>query len=160
VFPLQENFYLLSSHPTLGAAPLLRYHKYIRLLGEFIFFGSGYIFSGSVELFSLAQWNYFLRLSGFIFFGTMDLSSSACWIVSLRVIIGSLLYNITRCVSGTMDSSSMVITRTIFFGSMDSSSMISADSSSMIITGFFGPMDSSSMISTDLSSIYALYLMA
>jgi hypothetical protein len=54
-------------------------------------------------------------------------------------ITGLLLYNITRGVSGhwiyhqgllldlfsLVDSSSMVITRTIFFGTMDSSSMIS-----------------------------------
>jgi hypothetical protein len=53
-----------------------------------------------------------------------------------------------------MDSSSMVITGTIFSGSMDSSSMISTDSSFMVITGFFGSMDSSSMISADSSSIY------
>jgi hypothetical protein len=97
---------------------------------------------------------YLSRLAGFIFFGLADLSSSARWIYLLRVIIGLLLYNITRCVSGSMDSSSMVNIGIIFFGSMDSSSMVSADSSSMVITGFFGSMDSSSMISADSSSIY------
>jgi hypothetical protein len=39
-------------HSTLGALPLLHYHKYIRLLGEFLFFGSGYISFGSVDLLS------------------------------------------------------------------------------------------------------------
>jgi hypothetical protein len=64
-------------NPTLGAAPLLHYHKYTRVLGEHIFFGSGYIFFGSMELFSPVQWNYFLRLSGSTFFDLVDLSSSA-----------------------------------------------------------------------------------
>ena len=39
-------------HPTLGAVPLLCYHKYTRLLGEFLFIASGYISFGSVDLFS------------------------------------------------------------------------------------------------------------
>jgi hypothetical protein len=42
-------------HPNTGAAPLLRYHKYTWLLGEFLFFGSGYIFFGSMKLFSSDQ---------------------------------------------------------------------------------------------------------
>jgi hypothetical protein len=58
-------------------------------LVNFFSFGSGYIFFGSVELFSPAQWKYFLRLSGFSFFGAVDLFSSACWLGFLRVIIGS-----------------------------------------------------------------------
>jgi hypothetical protein len=66
-------------------------YKYTRLLGEILFFGSGYIFSGSVELFSSAQWNYFLRLSGFIFFGLVDLFSSDYWIGFLLFIIGPFI---------------------------------------------------------------------
>ena len=72
-------------HLTLRVVPLLRYHKYTRLLGGFIFFGFAYIFSGSVELFSSAQWIYFLRLSEIIFFGSVDSSSSAYWIYLLRI---------------------------------------------------------------------------
>ena len=77
------------------------------------------------------------------------------------VITGLLLYNTTRCVSGSMDSFSAAITGFIYlFETMDSSSIISADSYSMVIIRFFGSMDSSSMISADSSLIYALYLMA
>jgi hypothetical protein len=39
-------------HPTFWAVSLLRYRKYTRLLGEFLFFGSGYISFCSVDLFS------------------------------------------------------------------------------------------------------------
>ena len=82
-----------------------------------------------MELSFPVQWNYLLRLSGIIFFDLVALSSSAQWIYFLRITVlvffGLLLvhlYNITRCVSGSMDSSSMGITGTIFFGSLDSSS--------------------------------------
>jgi hypothetical protein len=47
---------------TLGVAPLLRYHKYIQLLGEFLFLGFGFILFGSVDLFSLDYWIGFLWL--------------------------------------------------------------------------------------------------
>jgi hypothetical protein len=52
---LHYNIITANSSNT-GDAQLLRYHKYTRLLGEFLFFGSRYIFSGSVKLFSSAQW--------------------------------------------------------------------------------------------------------
>jgi hypothetical protein len=64
-------------HLTLKDAPLHRYRKYTRLLGEFIFFGLVDLSSSALDISSLAQWIYFLRLSGFIFFGSVDLSSSA-----------------------------------------------------------------------------------
>jgi hypothetical protein len=74
-------------HPNTGGCTITSYHKYTRLLGEFIFFGSGFIFFGSVDISSSAQWNYFLWLSGFIFSGLLDLSSSDS---SSMVIIGFL----------------------------------------------------------------------
>jgi hypothetical protein len=84
--------YLLSPHPTLEVVLLHRYRKYIRLLGEFIVFGS-------VDISSPTQWIYFLRLTGFIFFGSgyiflgsvdllssaLDTFSSAQWIYFLRL---------------------------------------------------------------------------